>query len=316
MYRSLTFEQEFDFEEIGEGRAAVKRFRPKHYPRSGWGETAVVRPGLDVISIDLDHPGGVKRRYPNKDVLKIHVRLEGSAYISGDHGKETDLSDGMLLMLVQPKDSEKLEFINAGRERSITLVCSREFLDDIAHQCNGALPRVVRNFLNSQSPEFATHMSAPTLQMRRAAEEMLDIAPRSSFRQMMYEAKALELLCAALEVDTTDDGPSLRHRDQSRVDELCAILQSDAGAKLTIGELCRAVHWNETQMMECFKQATGQTISNYRHKIIMDRAYSRLNNSEATIAHVAFDAGYDHPSNFATAFKRTFGISPREARRF
>ncbi len=315
MYRSLTSDQEFDFEQIGEGVAAVKRFWPKRYPRSGWGETATVRPGLNVISIDLDHPGGVRRRYPNADVLKIHVRLEGKAHISGDHGKETDLSDGMLLMLVQPKDSEKLECVHAGRERSITLVCSRDFLDGISQQCNGALPGVVRNFLNCHSPEFETHMSAPTLQVRRVVEEMLDIAPRSSFRRTMYEAKALELLCAALEVDNTDGETSLRQRDRSRVDELCSILQSDTGAKLSIVELCRAVHWNETQMMECFKQVTGQTISNYRHKLIMDRAYRRLNNSEATIANVAFDAGYDHPSNFATAFKRTFGISPREARR-
>jgi AraC-like DNA-binding protein len=46
----------------------------------------------------------------------------------------------------------------------------------------------------------------------------------------------------------------------------------------------------------------------------MDRAYERLNKTDESIARVAFDAGYDHPSNFATAFKRVFGVSPRAVR--
>ena len=83
---------------------------------------------------------------------------------------------------------------------------------------------------------------------------------------------------------------------------------------MSIADLCRAVAWNETQMMEMFKKVTGSTISGYRHRLAMDRALKRLSGSDAKIAEVALDAGYDHPGNFATAFKRTFGFSPREAR--
>lgn len=315
MYESRNFEEDFDFLPVDDGARHAVRLSLKRDPRAGGGEIAQLRPGLKLTTVDVVHPVMSRRRYASDDVIKVHVRLQGGAHIGGDHGNSTSLDGGSSLMIAQPRDSEKYETVMAGRERSITLACSRDFLSDVAIFASGTMPSIVRNFADGRSA-FAIRLMAPTLQMRRVAEELLDGGTRHGFRRMMQEAKALELLCMALDqaIDRQAGVPALRVQDRSRVDELCVILQSEAGARLSVGDLCRAVAWNETQMMECFKQVTGLTISSYRTRLIMDRAFDRLSNSDATISEIAFDAGYDHPSNFATAFKRTFGVSPRAAR--
>lgn len=309
-------ERKFDIEQTGDESCTVTRFNPREDYNPDGSITATVRPGLKVSIVDVAHPMAEERRYNPEDMLKLHIRLQGGVRIGGDHQHNAALSGGMMLMLAQPRDSEKLEIVAAEHERSITIACSRDFLDDLARQSGASLPPIVRNFTRGRSSVFALEPMALTLQTRRIAEEMLGSAQSSSFRHLMYEAKALELLCAALEAAVHRDSgdASIKQRDRSRVDELCALLQGDAGTTLSIGDLCRAVAWNETQMMESFKKVTGMTISGYRHQLAMDRALKRLSGSEAKIAEVALDAGYDHPGNFATAFRRTFGFSPRAAR--
>jgi len=54
--------------------------------------------------------------------------------------------------------------------------------------------------------------------------------------------------------------------------------------------------------------------SSYRQRLRLDQARRRLGTTDLSISEIAFDAGYEHASNFATAFKRTFGFSPKEAR--
>jgi AraC-like DNA-binding protein len=90
---------------------------------------------------------------------------------------------------------------------------------------------------------------------------------------------------------------------------LCAILESVESGNLSIGQRSMLLACKETQVMECFKQVTGATISSYRHRLRMGLAMRRLCESDDSITQVAFDAGYEFPSNFAAAFKRTFGFS-------
>ena len=129
--------------------------------------------------------------------------------------------------------------------------------------------------------------------------------------------KPPSLLCVALSrLREGLDGPAspLRPREYKKVQEICDLFRRDPRCEFTIAELARRVMWNESRMMACFKEITGETILGYRQRLRLERALNQLRATNTPITQVAADAGYSHPANFATAFKRRFGYTPRDAR--
>jgi AraC-like DNA-binding protein len=106
----------------------------------------------------------------------------------------------------------------------------------------------------------------------------------------------------------------LRPRDVRKVQDICVLLEERFADPPTIQELVRQFVWNETQLMQCFRRVTGMTIFDYRQNYRMERSMQLLKGSRISVTEVAFEMGYEHPSNFATAFRRHFGISPKAAR--
>lgn len=64
-----------------------------------------------------------------------------------------------------------------------------------------------------------------------------------------------------------------------------------------------------------FKQIVGSTISAYCQELRLSTAWRLLQETELSITQVAFEVGYEFPTNFATAFKRRYGVSPYRFRK-
>ncbi len=60
--------------------------------------------------------------------------------------------------------------------------------------------------------------------------------------------------------------------------------------------------------------ATGLTHSGLLEQVRFETAAQMLKNTEQNVIHVAYEVGYEDPSNFARAFRRIAGVSPREYR--
>jgi len=219
-----------------------------------------------------------------------------------------------LSFLVQPPGSAKREAVSANaRSRTVTLICARDFLYDLILE-GDAMPTPIHDYLAGPVSRFCFRDAPLPLVMRTAAEELL--ALRTDQRsELMFEAKALELLCLSLrELSPASSADQLKPRSRLKVQSLCELLATAEGMSMSIAQLSRAVAWNETQMMESFRNVTGTTISNFRNRLRMERALAELRNTDRSITEIAYDAGYEHPSNFATAFRRTFGVTPRMSR--
>jgi AraC-like DNA-binding protein len=68
-----------------------------------------------------------------------------------------------------------------------------------------------------------------------------------------------------------------------------------------------ATHLNR-KLKALLDQTPGQLIRSYRLK----RAAEYLQQSDATIAEVAFRFGFADPANFSRSFKKAFGCSPTD----
>lgn len=284
---------------------------------SGWFQGLTIRSGFSLVLSDSEHKVAGRYQHRSGDCIKFHIKLDGKSLIGNGADGEAMVSADRLSYLVQPAFTTKTEKIaQDSHERSVTLICSREFFASMLPDGGSDLPDDFRKFVRGLNPRF-THREVPLpLHMRMAAQELL-AQPSGPLGDLMIEARALELLCATIVQFGTkrsdQQGPG--GRDRQRVHDLRAILGDENGRGYSLSQLSRMLAWNETQMMESFKKITGTTISNYRHQLRMDEALRRLRTSDDSITQIAFDTGYEHSSNFATAFRRTFGFSPRASRR-
>lgn len=291
--------------------------RPQSEIVSGWYNGVTIRPGFSLVLSDLRYAEECVYRHVCGEYLKLHFKLDGTSVIGSDQEENVPVPAGLMSFLVQPTHSVKYErIVGESRERSITMICSKDFVSGLLSPNMPDLPVSIADFLRARASHFSYDSLPMHPQMRPIVEDLLSPPDAGALGNLMIEAKALELLCFAIKhiLGSSRTAETVRPRDRRKVDELCQILDEDTQAAFSIAELCRHLAWNETQMMECFKQVTGTTISNYRQRVRMDHALRQLCDTDASITEVAFNAGYEHPSNFATAFKRTFGFSPRLAR--
>ncbi len=295
-----------------QGRTAlIKANTPNE---NGWSRGATIRPGFSIVLTEVSHLTHERYEFLSQDHLKLHCKLDGSSLIRDDAEHSSVVESGRLSFLVQPPHTVKHEIVKPDtRTRAVTIVCSRDFLRELIPDSED-LPSILLDYLRGPITQFC-HRDAPLpLAMRAIVEDMLQLQS-DRLTDLMLEAKALELLYLSLR-QLSGDGTAdpIRPKNRQKVMELCEILQSGEGATMSIAQLCRQLAWNETQMMESFKQVTGMTISSYRQRARMDEALRQLRTTDRSVTEIAFDAGYEHSSNFATAFKRTFGFSPKMGR--
>lgn len=309
-------------ENLAEGRERLGARRdngwllPRDNRVSGSLRAFTVRSGFGVALADMRYVTDTEYCHGGGGYLKLQCKLGGRSAISGEDRDFEAVEPGRLSLLTQPADSLKFERAQVStHERSVTLICSRDFASQVLPKSDN-VPGSVRDFLKSQVSRFSYTSFLLSPQLRAIAEDILYPTVSPELAELMLEARSLELLYLALEQIMTAPGGDLpvRERDRKKILDLCALLEADPAAHLTISELAKATAWNETQMMECFKRVTGGTISAYRQRLRMDRARRQLHETDISVTEIALDAGYDHPSNFATAFRRTFGFSPRMAR--
>ena len=297
------------------GIRSAPRIAPSEEGASGWFQGMTVRRGFSFVMTDVQRAQRKELEFFSDDHLKLHFKLDGPSAISGASREHTAVEPGVMSFLVQPPHSVKYETVlKDARMRCITMVCSREFAGQLMSPNDTDLPAPIVEYLKGPASRFAYGYTPLPPQMRALVEEMMTLQgdPLSA---LMLESKALELLYLTVrQLSGANEATGPRERDRRKVRDLCALLESKEGGAMSIAQLCRALAWNETQMMESFKQITGSTIANYRQRQRMEQALVQLRTTDQSITEIAFDAGYEHPSNFATAFKRTFGFSPRDGR--
>ena len=128
---------------------------------------------------------------------------------------------------------------------------------------------------------------------------------------LMIEALCVEVLVllqrhltarpAAL--DARALGPAQLRRIEQLIDR--------AGPVPALADLARACNVSERHFTRLFRMATGQSAARFIHGRRMERARDRLLHSRLPVKQIAWEAGFDSPAAFATAFRRRTGHSPR-----
>ena len=151
-------------------------------------------------------------------------------------------------------------------------------------------------------------------ELRAAAQRLINMksAPDTCER-LGIESDVLKIIAASVrrlgalmdpaEVKDADSFP--RHYLMKLVDDAV-----ESGASL--GEIARAGHMSVSTLQSQFKRTFNITVQKYIRKRVLERARWKLISSNISIGEAAYQAGYNHSSNFITAFRREFGMTPAE----
>ena len=189
------------------------------------------------------------------------------------------------------------------------------------------LPRVIKDVLGSNSmlqtlnsepngdPIFL--QSSLSLEMERAARDVLLPKVHRSLLSYFLMTKANELLCLGFDavISALNPRASQSTELQSQIRRACQILEREIQNPPSVLELAQNVRLSAGTLVREFGNIYGVGIPEFLSHQRMKAAHHALVTTDLPLKKISYDVGYQHTSNFCTAFKRHFGRTPTEVRR-
>ena len=96
------------------------------------------------------------------------------------------------------------------------------------------------------------------------------------------------------------------------VEEIVHYINTHLEQPLLIGDIAGHFSMSASTLQRKFRHQLGVTIIGYIRTRRLEIAKQYLARGLVTITEAAYEAGYNHPSNFTTAFKKEFGFPPAD----
>ena len=84
--------------------------------------------------------------------------------------------------------------------------------------------------------------------------------------------------------------------------------------KISISDICEALHYNRSYIFREFKRVTGHTIMSYFLILKIDEAKKLLRSTSLSISSIADELAFDSAGYFSKTFKRVTGYTPTKYR--
>ena len=84
--------------------------------------------------------------------------------------------------------------------------------------------------------------------------------------------------------------------------------------RITVDGLCSTLAVGRRSLERRFKQATGNTVSEYVQRVRIEAAKKSLETGRKSVNEVMFDSGYSDTKAFREVFRKIAGMSPLDYR--
>lgn len=131
--------------------------------------------------------------------------------------------------------------------------------------------------------------------------------------RLLTESCALELVARTLQtIDRADDDlpADIRPGDRMRMAKVRHMILDEPGAAHSLQSLAREAGLSISGLKTKFRHVYGQTVFSFVHDVRMETARAGLEGQDWTVAQAAHFTGYNHASNFCTAYHKHFGHPP------
>ena len=147
-------------------------------------------------------------------------------------------------------------------------------------------------------------------------------APSTAIEQMHLESLTQQLLLKVLmqlnetvsvinQVENTTLNEDSIGYDRV-FDTLVSYIEANLDQDMTVSHLAKFSAMSVSSLQHKFKSTLGISVLGYIRRRRLNIAKQQLEAGLMTISGAAYNAGYRHPSNFTSAFKKAFGIPPQD----
>jgi AraC-like DNA-binding protein len=103
-------------------------------------------------------------------------------------------------------------------------------------------------------------------------------------------------------------------RDRERIEEAKRIVATEPARRISLREIAAKTQLSPFQLCRAFRDATGMTLTAYRHDLRLRIALDLLRDPRADLSDIGLRLGYANHSHFTATFRRRFGITPSQYR--
>lgn len=109
--------------------------------------------------------------------------------------------------------------------------------------------------------------------------------------------------------ENNDDVPVAKGFD-AKIEDIISYIEINLDQPLSLESIANKFSMSISNLQRRFKQSYNLTINGYIRHRRLDIARQHLERGLVSITEAAYEAGYQHPSNFTNAFKKAFGVPP------
>ncbi|MGF1908553.1 AraC family transcriptional regulator [Vibrio kasasachensis] len=139
--------------------------------------------------------------------------------------------------------------------------------------------------------------------------------PKNLKDKVEIESLTSQILAFALEqlpeCPDKEDKVSVDTSD-TRIEDIISYIETHLDHHLTLDKLANKFSMSVSNLQRRFKQTLNITVNEYIRHRRLAIARQHLERGLVTITEAAYEAGYQHPSNFTNAFKKLFGVPPQD----
>ncbi len=276
---------------------------------NGQQDAVRIRDDLMILRSDVHSLPPLRLEFDVQDWLVLHFRIKGSSIDRYPDGRELSHDDGCFVVSACAGSRPLVrELLTDDDWRTVSILCPPSFVE----REFGA----TQLFRAGDAGGDFVYAGTLTSGMRAAAEALLHVTMPSGLRVAYMHAKAIELICLALQsIHQAPSGPAIRlsRRDAECLHQARSLLCSLPRAP-TLDDLARQVGINRKKLALGFKQTFGVTVGEFDRAQRLERARGLIEQGAHSIGHVAWLAGYADQGSFSKAFKARYGALPRETR--
>src|SRR5690606_7693712 len=146
-------------------------------------------------------------------------------------------------------------------------------------------------------------------------KHLLESGPILSPKQYEAVIKMLEIFAKHISEVAAKISVSPELNEPDGIKKSRDYIQKHLDEKITLDQAASVANMSASHFCRVFKKATDMNFSEYVARIRVERAKEMLVESNYTMAHIAYDCGFNSVTDFNRTFKKITGLTPTEFRK-
>lgn len=273
-----------------------------------------VYPGIQLIYNDFEATSCYWDGTIDKNVLEINHCREGREGSVLQSGSCLYLGEGDLSIHTMDNCASEMAF-PLRHYRGISVVLDLELVSQNPPGILAESGIGIADFKNKFCADGSCFVMRAKDEIEHIFSELYSVPDRLQKPYFMLKVQELLLFLCMVDVNKEKQRELYTSPQVEIVRDIHKRLISNLQERPTIEELSKEYLINTATLKDTFKGVYGQPIGTYMKVYRMKQAAALLRQTQATIAEIASQVGYENQSKFATAFRDVMKIAPAEYRK-